>query len=238
MSVFLDLLIIVVAGVFLWLGFKKGFLKSLVDLIIMILSVIVPYLFATSLAEYYYRTFVYNELLKKINSILSQNGTLINSAKNILSLFDNIPNFFESKFSVHVPDLNSILKALNGYGDKSLAIESMLKPPIIEVLSVFMFVALAILTFILLKILFKLVLKLPRISVFGVIDSILGLCLGALKFVVFIFIFFTVLKTAMLLVPQKSTVQNINNAVENSKIFKSLYNINVDILNDYLKLLH
>ena len=44
MGLFLDFVVIVAALVFLWKGLKNGFFKSIIDLIIMILSVVVPYL--------------------------------------------------------------------------------------------------------------------------------------------------------------------------------------------------
>lgn len=236
MNIFLDVTIVVVAGLFLWLGLKKGFFKSMVDLIIMILSVIVPYLFASSLAENYYHSFVHNNLISKINDILNQNGSAINSAKNILALVEKIPNFLKIDAVTHGANVNDILKALNGYGDRSLVVANLLKPTIIEVLSMVMFAILFIVTFVVLKILFKFVFKLPRIPIFGLIDSILGLCMGALKFAVFMFVFVIIFKSALLIVPQNDVFKNFNKAIDDSKIFKSLYNINVDVLNDYLKL--
>lgn len=236
MSMFFDVVIVVVAGIFLWLGFKKGFFKSLTDLIILILSVLVPYLFAPTLAEKYYSTFVYNDLLNKINNILTQNGAAINSAKNIMALLDKVPNFLKSDSGAFGVNLNDILKVLKGSGDKSLAVADLLKPSIIQVLTVFMFAALALVTFIVLKLLFKVLFKLPKIPLFGLIDSILGLCMGALKFVVFMFIFIVIFKSVLLFTPQNVMLNDINKAIVESRLFGPLYNLNVDVLNDYLKL--
>lgn len=236
MSMFFDVAIVVVAGIFLWLGFKKGFFKSLTDLIILILSVLVPYLFAPTLAEKYYSTFVYNDLINKINDILTQNGAAINSAKNIMALLDKVPNFLKSDSDIFGVNLNDILKVLKGSANKSLVVADLLKPSIIQVLTVFMFAALALVTFIVLKLLFKFLFKLPKIPLFGLIDSILGLCMGALKFVVFMFIFIVVLKSSLLFTPQNVMLKDINKAIVESRLFGPLYNLNVDVLNDYLKL--
>lgn len=236
MSVFFDLIIVVAALIFLWLGFKKGFFKSITDLIVMILSVLVPYLFAPELSEHYYNKFVYNDLVSKINDILNQNIGLNNSAKNILGLIGNIPDFFKSNSLLQGVTVNDILKALNSSGDRSLIIADLLKPSILKVITIIMFAVLTIITFTVLKLLFKFALKLPRIPIFGLIDSILGLCMGALKFAVFTVIFVAIFIAALLIIPQNVMINDINDAINNSQIFKSVYKINVDVLNDYLKL--
>ena len=232
MSVFFDLIIVVAALIFLWLGFKKGFFKSITDLIVMILSVLVPYLFAPELSEHYYNKFVYNDLVSKINDILNQNIGLNNSAKNILGLIGNIPDFFKSNSLLQGVTVNDILKALNSSGDRSLIIADLLKPSILKVITIIMFAVLTIITFTVLKLLFKFALK----PIFGLIDSILGLCMGALKFAVFTVIFVAIFRAALLIIPQNVMINDINDAINNSQIFKSVYKINVDVLNDYLKL--
>lgn len=235
MSAFFDLIVVVAAATFLWSGFKKGFFKSIVDLIVMILSVLVPYLFAPSLSEYYYRNFVHSGLIGKINGILAQNGGLINSAKNILGLVSNVPNIFYNKSAFSSVSINDILRALQSSGNKSSAIESLLKPSILHAITVVMFALLSIITFIILRLLLKYAFKFPRIPFFGLIDSILGLCLGILKFVVFTFIFIVTFKSVLFMVPKAGLVNDINLAIDESKVFKPIYNVNVDMLSDYLK---
>ena len=236
MSVFFDLIIVVAALIFLWLGFKKGFFKSITDLIVMILSVLVPYLFTPILSEYYYNNFVHNDLINKINGILNQNIGLVNSARNILGLIGNVPDFLKDESLAKKVTVNDILKALNSSGDRSLIIADLLKPSILKMITIIMFAVLALVVFIILKLLFKFALKLPRIPIFGLVDSILGLCMGALKFVIFTVIFVAIFRAALLIIPQNFMVQDVNYAIDNSQIFKSVYNINVDVLNDYLKL--
>ena len=60
--------------------------------------------------------------------------------------------------------------------------------------------------------------------------------MGALKFAVFTVIFVAIFRAALLIIPQNVMINDINDAINNSQIFKSVYKINVDVLNDYLKL--
>lgn len=235
MSAFFDLVVVVAAAIFLWTGFKKGFFKTIVDLIIMILSVLVPYLFAPSLSEYYYHNFVYSGLVGKINDILAQNRGLINSAKNIVGLVSGIPNIFYNKTTFSLVSINDILRALQSPSDKSSAIESLLKPSILHAITVVMFAILSIITFTVLRLLFKYAFKFPRIPFFGLIDSVLGLCMGILKFVVFMFIFIVAFKSVLFMVPKSDLVNDINIAIDESKVFKPIYNVNMDVLSDYLR---
>ena len=60
--------------------------------------------------------------------------------------------------------------------------------------------------------------------------------MGTLKFVVFMFIFFVIFKSDCFIVPETTFSQTISLGINDSKIFKVLYNINLDVLKDYLKL--
>ena len=236
MSVFFDVVIIAAAVYFLWLGFKKGFFRSMIDLVIMSLSALIPYLFAPTLAEQYYNNFISEELVDKITELINQNGALMDSAKNILGLVNNIPGFLQNNMSVYGVTTHDILRILSGGGEKSLAIEELLKPTIVNIVTIFIFAILSSVTFFALKFLFKFTFRLPRIPVFGLIDSILGLCMGALKFIVFTFLFIVIMKTVLLIAPQNDLKQDVTSAIEDSRIFSAIYDVNIDMLSDYLKL--
>ncbi len=236
MSVFLDVLIITAAIYFLWLGFKKGFFRSMIDLVIMSLSALIPYLFAPTLAEQYYNNFIQKALVDKITELINQNGSVMDSAKSILSLVNNIPGFIQNNLSMYGVTTHDILRILNSNGEKSLALEELLKPVIVNIVTMFIFAILSSVTFFVLKFLFKFTFRLPKVPVFGLIDSILGLCMGALKFIVFTFLFIVVTKSILLISPQNEFKENVTNAIEDSKIFSSIYNVNLDMLNDYLNL--
>lgn len=236
MSVFLDVVIIAAAVYFLWLGFKKGFFRSMIDLVIMSLSALIPYLFAPTLAEQYYNNFISEALVDKITELINQNGALMDSAKNILGLVNNIPGFLQNNMSVYGVTTHDILRILSGGGEKSLAIEELLKPTIVNIVTIFIFAILSSVTFFALKFLFKFTFRLPRIPVFGLIDSILGLCMGALKFIVFTFLFIVIMKSVLLIAPQNDLKQDVTSAIEDSRIFSAIYDVNIDMLSDYLKL--
>lgn len=236
MSVFFDVVIIAAAVYFLWLGFKKGFFRSMIDLVIMSLSALIPYLFAPTLAEQYYNKFISEALVDKITELINQNGALMDSAKNILGLVNNIPGFLQNNMSVYGVTTHDILRILSGGGEKSLAIEELLKPTIVNIVTIFIFAILSSVTFFALKFLFKFTFRLPRIPVFGLIDSILGLCMGALKFIVFTFLFIVIMKSVLLIAPQNDLKQDVTSAIEDSRIFSAIYDVNIDMLSDYLKL--
>ncbi len=236
MSVFFDVVIIAAAVYFLWLGFKKGFFRSMIDLVIMSLSALIPYLFAPTLAEQYYNNFISEALVDKITELINQNGALMDSAKNILGLVNNIPGFLQNNMSVYGVTTHDILRILSGGGEKSLAIEELLKPTIVNIVTIFIFAILSSVTFFALKFLFKFTFRLPRIPVFGLIDSILGLCMGALKFIVFTFLFIVIMKSVLLIAPQNDLKQDVTSAIEDSRIFSAIYDVNIDMLSDYLKL--
>ena len=236
MSVFFDVVIIAAAVYFLWLGFKKGFFRSMIDLVIMSLSALIPYLFAPTLAEQYYNNFISEALVDKITELINQNGALMDSAKNILGLVNNIPGFLQNNMSGYGVTTHDILRILSGGGEESLAIEELLKPTIVNIVTIFIFAILSSVTFFALKFLFKFTFRLPRIPVFGLIDSILGLCMGALKFIVFTFLFIVIMKSVLLIAPQNDLKQDVTSAIEDSRIFSAIYDVNIDMLSDYLKL--
>lgn len=223
-GIIIDLLFISIALVFLWIGLKKGFLKSIIGLIIMIISVIVSYIFSPILAETYFNKFIYNDLVNKINNLLNSGDVLKDIVNGKLFLLNSLPQFV----------LEDILKTINGKGDRAAEIAVILKPMIIDVVTLVMFSIILLVTFFALSVISKFLLKLPRLPLIGFMDSILGLGVGALKFLIFTFIFIVIYNAMFILIPGKNIVKEINKGIDESIVFKQVYNINENIIKNYL----
>ncbi len=224
MGVIIDLLFISIALVFLWMGFKKGFLKSVIGLIILVVSVMISYIFSPILAETYFNNFVYNDLVNKINKLLSSGDVLKDVRNEKLFFINSLPQFV----------LDDILKTINGQGNKAVEIVAILKPIIMDMIVLFMFSIILLISFFAFNIIFKFVLTLPKLPLVGFLDSVLGLGIGALKFLIFVFIMVVIFNTVFILIPGKNIVKEVNKGIEDSIVFKQVYNINENMLKDYL----
>lgn len=226
MSLALDLLLIFILVYFLYKGFKRGFFRSVIDLAIMFFSAVLAKMCAPLVAEFFFDKFIYADLLKRINSIIP-NNVASNPLQNSLDIFNALPKFVVDVMSFCGIASNDLLNILSGGSNKSERILELLKPGIINFLQGIAFIILSGVILIVLKSIFRFLYRLPKLPFIGSIDSFLGLSIGFLKFVVFIFIFVVVLKLLLISLPKDVFGQNINKAIEDSYIFKQVYNVNI-----------
>lgn len=235
MGILFDFVFLGIALFFLWVGLKNGFLKSIVGFILMLFSTFLSYIFSPILAQKYFENFMYNDLINKVNTILCENGNMeTNPFNRWFNYINNIPGFINNDLSKYGINAEEVLIILQKPENKAEHIIKLFEPIIIDMITMFMFFFIFIIAFFILKIVFKLILHLPKLPIVGTLDSFLGLCVGGLKFLIFTFIIALLIKGISLLAPEQYITNAINNAISESTICNQVYNININILEDYL----
>ena len=234
MGILLDFIFLVIALFFLWIGLKNGFLKSIIGFILMLFSTFLSYIFSPVLAQKYFENFMYNDLLNKINASLSEGNINANFLNRWINFINNVPDFIGNDLSKYGIKTEEILVLLERPENKAEYIINLLRPMIIDMLTTFMFFFIFVVTFFIFKFIFKVILKLPKLPIIGMIDSFLGLCVGGLKFLIFTFIVALLIKGVSIFTLDQGIIRGLNNAISESIICKQVYDINIDILEEYL----
>ena len=181
MSLLLDTIIILIVLFFVVLSAKKGFVRTLIEVVGFVAAIVIAFTISTPIAEVAYDTFVY----PSISEIVDESGkNSIDDAAN--AVWEDLPDFFTESSFLKVSKDNATEIAKDEFSDNSGSIaksisDSMVKPTAVKLISVFISFALVLVLLFLAKILAKYVNKLFTFSIVGDINKILGGVLGIVK---------------------------------------------------------
>lgn len=192
---FFDIFSLIILIIFAIIGVKTGAAKAVCRLLSFLCALGLAVVASHFLAELVYSTFLRQTILDNIKSAV--NSTSLSSAsEKAAQLLMGFPTFVSNAlayFGVNDTGLTSVIESHSVAGA-----ESMLKTPVVGVISLVFFIILFVLLLFFLKKLFGGIAKLFRLPVIRVLDSTLGLVLGLAEGVLTIFVFALALK---LLIP-------------------------------------
>jgi len=235
LGLIVDIIIIAVVVIFAIIGYKKGFLKSVLSLFSWVVCAVVAVLVAKYVAGWINGIYDFSSLIgNKISDSLTNSNeffaTAINTFENTDQIIASIP---EGTGKL----LTQLIKIVFSNSAVDMASEASIASVVGASLGHFCMVIIAgILTFIILKIVVKLLSKLfdkiASTKILGGLNKILGLCLGVLKAGVIIVIVNGVL-IALSLVPAINKV--ITPVIQdNTHVERFIYNTTDKFVGEYI----
>lgn len=221
----LDVIIVAMLVIFGFVGFKKGFFKSILSIFSTIVVLIISFFGAGPLARLINKIYDFTGLMAgKICAGMADMGTFYTQT---------IPDGMTGKeVADSIPaSTNGFLKKLMSYVLDPLSASDIEGATVAEIVSgafasIIMLIISAILLFVLIKVVIAIVSRLfeniTRNRVFGATNKILGLVFGALKGLLIVVVF-TIMLTLLTVIP---TVNNKMTPIiqDNTKIARPLYN--------------
>ena len=181
MSILLDVIVVLIVLFFVVLSAKKGFVRTLIEVVGFVAAIVIAFTISTPIAEVAYDTFVY----PSIAEIVDESGKdSIDDAAD--AVWEDLPGFFtdSSYFEVSKDTATDVAKDEFSNNSDSIAksiSDSMVKPTAVKLISVFVSFILVMVLLFLAKILAKYINKLFTFSFVGEINKILGGVLGIVK---------------------------------------------------------
>lgn len=181
MSYILDAIIVLIVLFFVYLSAKKGFVRTLIEVVGFVAAIVIAFTVSTPIAEACYDTFVFPSVAEIVDSTGKES---VNDVAN--AVWEELPDFFtESSFFANSKESVTIAaekEVSNNSGQMAKAIsDSMVKPTAVKLISVFVSFALVIILLFVAKLLAKYINKLFTFSIIGEINKILGGILGIVK---------------------------------------------------------
>lgn len=182
MGIILDLIVIAIILIFVFLGRKKGFVKSVIEVAGFIAAIYLAMTLSAPLADFTYDNFVeptvFNSINKTVENFAESTTQTINE-----QVFESLPGFVKNK--IDISNINIL-----GYNNIASEIcSNVVKPislPFIKgVFTLILFIILSFVT----KILAKLINKLFSFRLIGKLNSVLGGVIGVFKGIIFAVIF-------------------------------------------------
>ncbi len=198
MSLVLDIILVAIFAVFVLSAAKKGFVKTLLELVASILAIVLAYQFSPLVAQGAYDAVVKENLITTIEEQIDEKFDASTASKKAEVTLDAIPEFMVSIAESAGVDFNDIKSKISSekFSSENIAtelVEKVAEPIVIGALTALSFMILAIILLLVLKFLANLISKLFNIPIIGTANKLLGALLGACKGVVVLVFLCTVL---------------------------------------------
>lgn len=231
MYIIIDAVLILLLTLFLYSGYKQGFIKAGIGFLCFAVSIVLAYFLSPIISTYVYDHFIFQRLVSDINKAISKDP--IDVVGKTVTIIESLPKFITGAFEnygISKTDISSLLIKGN---DPAVEISNLIRPIINNLLyPIVLIITTTILTF-LSNIILRKVKKVSKNVFIGKVDAALGLAFGGLKYAVLLFIVSLCLKTV---IPLWSTnmSEKINTEIEKTTLAKYSVNMDFDIFNAFL----
>lgn len=183
----LDFVLLFIFILFVIIGAKKGFAKSLLEVAAVILALVLAYCLSTPIATGIYDTFIEKNVVSSIQEEI-KDGNI--SVQETLNEFDEkvaeIPDFVLSLAKTVGINLDTVREGVKNFASSTSdnvpsLVEKIIEPAVVTVISAIAFLVLAVVLVIVLRIIAGLLSKVFELPVVGKVNTALGGVLGAVK---------------------------------------------------------
>ncbi len=231
MTLVLDIILVVIFAAFVLTAAKKGFVKTLLELVASILALVLAYQFSPVVAQSVYDGFLRENMITSVEEQLDESLNVSTAAKKAEVTLEALPDFVVSLASsagVEIGDIKSKISS-EKFSSENIAtelVDKVAQPIVVGALTIVAFMLLAIILLFALKFLAHIISKLFDVPLIGTTNKLLGALLGACKGIIVVVFLCTVLEFVFANGDGEMTV-----AVKESFVINLLDNINPFINN-------
>lgn len=225
-SIILDLIVAFIVVFFALLSAKKGFVRTLVEVVGFGAAIILAFNFSTVVSDFIYDKAIEPSVFKTVNQITDSTETVIDDTVN--TVLDKMPNFITESnyFNISKTDAVDLVKqdTATQNGETVLAnsiSKNVVKPPVVKLLSLILSIVFIAVFIFVVKFLAKFINKIFSISVIGSLNKFLGAVIGIVKGVA-VSLIFCLLISLILSFTKNGFLIFTNESINSSYLFKFL----------------
>ena len=215
-SIVLDLIVLAIIAVFALISAKRGFVRTLIEIVGFVLVLLLANSVSTPLADFTYDKAVEPSIIKSV-----ENFEIQNSAGALDEMV--LPEFITTVIGQEtITDFQTkINENINNGIDTAVttASQNVIKPLVTSFLSMFFVVVITIVLLFIVNLLAKLINKLFSFSVVGKLNRSLGAVLGGIKGIIISIVFCTLVALIVSLTENGFLIFT-KDAIENTFLFK------------------
>lgn len=182
MWIILDLIIVAIVLFYVLLSAKKGFVRTLIEVVGFIAAIVVALTFSTPASNFIYDKAIHPTISNSVESAMQEGVSSTTDAVN--AVWEKMPSFLSENKFLNLPKIDSTEDTTSIIDTNELSeniSQRYIKPLITKVLSIAISVILVVVLLFVVKILAKYVNKIFNFSVVGDINKTLGGILGVVK---------------------------------------------------------
>lgn len=216
LSIILDLIVVAIIVIFALISAKRGFVRTLIELVGFVLVIILANSISTPLANLTYDKAVEPAIIKSVESMQLESGNIEADAlpaiiQNVMG--EDVIADFQQKLTQNIN--SGINTAVTN------ASQTVVKPLVTNILSMIYVITISVVLLFVVGILANLINKLFSFSVVGRVNSSLGAVLGAVKGIIISMVVCTLIALIVSLTENGFLIFT-EDAINNSYIFKLL----------------
>lgn len=223
MNIVLDLLVVITAALLIFGGYKRGIIKTIVELIGMAASAAVSSVGASILSVNLYETFVKNMVIDAVKSALPEITPVTRTNEISESIMANSPSYVINAFEMTGIDINSLTSKIdNADYEISVMVEGLIRPIILQVFTVIVTIVLFVVIAAIVAFVTKTVTSVAETTGLGGVNRFLGAVVGFAEAAILIMILSLIIYFMTVFLPS-DFAQGLRDAIDSSIIFKVIY---------------
>jgi hypothetical protein len=210
--------------IFFIIGLKRGFTRSLFNLLGMVAAIAISLFLSSWLAEFLYTGFIKDSIIQNIQASIAKGDT--DAIAKVLYILSLVPSYMAdvlSSFGFNAGNLTSLFSLAPQKSTEIIV--QIISPLIIAFLKVIVFVLLFIILKILISMLSKFAGHITNIPLLHQVDIILGGAIAIVQCILALFVIMAILQAAAK-INAYSIPAVLDEAIKTSYIFSFLYNLN------------
>lgn len=222
MNIILDAIIFLLAVVFIVDGFKRGAVRSILDIVGFIIVLLVASSLSTFLADIIFNSFVRESMLNQINQSLS-NSVGQDAGVRIHEVFNSLPSFISNTIKFYGVSEETLASSVPF--SSANAAEEIIKsiaPVIIRLIKTVVFAVLFAILISLFKVFSRTLNRLFKIPVLKQVNELLGVVCGTLKCAILVFIICWLIRIFIPMLDNSPKIFSQEN-IDATILFKNIY---------------
>lgn len=216
----LDFALVLIVALFVFIGYKKGIIKSVYGLISLVVAGAGSYFGSKYLSNWFYTFFFEKSVNESIHQSISATAESVTASTE--SVFENLPDYVKNFVGFFKISEASLFDSDSTVQMIEADLQNTIKSAVVEILGFIFIIVLFILILILMKLLSKTILSVFEIPVIKQINGLFGMVFGLAEGLIICYIAVLVCR---LIMPQTDNAvldaEMINSSVVFSKIYYS-----------------
>lgn len=225
LGILLDGIVILLFIIFVYDGFKRGVVKSAIDLIGALIALFLSYYMATQFSQIIFDSFIRQNLIESISKALNEtSGKDVNT--QVEAIFLSLPKYISNTLGFYGVTPHTINTTISSsVGNATEQVLSNISPVVINLIRSVLVSVLFVLLLSLVGVISRALNRAFRLPLLKQINEIAGAVFGVLKCVIILLVITLVLRV---FIPTLSNVPDIlsESTIDSTYIFKFIYNNN------------
>lgn len=219
MAYIFDLVLILILVITIWLGCRRGFIRTMIQLVGCLAAFVIALTLSGTVAEYTFDTFISTQLQQGILDTLEENA-VGSVSEQLDAAIESLPDVLQGFVSSQI-DTEQIEQTLgdtvsnSASGLAEVLVVKLVRPLAVSILRFILFLILFILLMVVVSLIGKLIRPVAKLPLIKQADNALGAVLGALKGILYVLIVVTVVQLIVSAGLQEGvfTQENLDNSL-------------------------